>query len=102
MLGDDDMTVFFNPDFAATWTRLAGVGHLSVEFPAIRGVQDVDALQGYALSADHELSYVTGDVDLHEGQLLQLVGDASTWRVRREPLRTGDGLTSTVQIGRAE
>lgn len=101
MLGDDDMTVFFNSDFASTWTRLVGVDCGSVQFPAIRGVQDVEALQGYALSADHELSYITGDVNLSAGQLLQEQGKPDLWRVRAEPLRTADGATSTVLIGLA-
>lgn len=99
MLGDDDMTVFFNPDFASTWVRLAGVDCLEVEFPAIRGVEDVEGLQGYALSADHELSFITGDVNLHEGQTLQERGKPALWRVRREPLRISDGATSSVVIG---
>ena len=101
MLVDDDMTVFFNADFASTWTRLVGVGCASVQFLAIHGVQDVEALQGYALSADHELSYITADVDLAEGQLLQAQGNPTLWRVRSEPQRTVDGATSTVLIGKA-
>lgn len=100
MLGDDDLgTVFFGPDFASTWTRLADAENAAVQFPAIRGVEDVEGLQGYALSADHELTYITGDVDLHEGQTLQQLGSAAIWRVRREPQRTVDGATSTVLIG---
>lgn len=101
MLVDDDMTVFFSTDFASTWVRLAGVGLAPVEFPAIMGVQDVEALQGYALSTDHELAYVTGDVNLSEGQLLQQLGKPATWRVRSDPQPTADGLTSTVLIGQA-
>lgn len=100
MLGDDDMrTVFFNPDFAATWTRLVDAENALVEFPAIKSVEDMEGLQGYTLSADHELTYITDDVNLHEGQLLQEVGKPALWRVRREPQRTGDGATSTVLIG---
>lgn len=101
MLMDDDMTVFFNADFSSPWTRLAGVGHALVQFPAIRGVQDVEALQGYTLSADHELSYITSDVDLAEGQTLQQQGSNVLWRVRAAPQRTADGATSTVLIGQA-
>ena len=99
MLVDDDMTVFFNPDFASTWTRLAGVDIDAVQFPAILGVQDVEALQGYALGAEYELCYATGDVDLAEGQTLQETGKPQIWRVRQEPRRTNDGLTSSVFIG---
>lgn len=101
MLADDDMTVFFGPDVASTWTRLAGVGHAVVQFPAIRGVQDVDALQGYALNAETDLHYITGDVDLHDKQLLQEAGSATVWRVQGEPMRTNDGATSTARIGHA-
>lgn len=101
MLVDDDMTVFFSADFCSTWTRLVGADCGLVQFPAIHGVQDVDALQGYALSADHELSYITADVDLREGQLLQEQGKPAVWRVRKEPVRTADGLTSTALIGKA-
>jgi hypothetical protein len=98
---DDDMTVFFGTDFATTWTRLVGVDCSAVQFPAIHGVQDAEALQGYALNAQHELSYITGDVDLREGQVLQEQGKPALWRVRAEPLRTADGATSTVVIGLA-
>lgn len=100
MVGDD-MTVFFNSDFASTWTRLLDVDCAEVPFAAIKGVQDVEGLQGYALSADHELSYITSDVDLREGQLLQEQGKPALWRVRAEPVRAGDGATSTVLIGLA-
>ena len=98
---DDDPVVFFNADFVTHWTRLAGADVAAVSFPAIHGVQDAEGLQGYALTADSEITYITGDVDLHEGQLLTQSGSATTWRVRREPLRTGDGMTSTVLIGQA-
>lgn len=97
---DDDMGVFFNADFASTWVRLVGVDCAAVQFPAIHGVQDVEALQGYALGADHELSYITNDVDLQEGQQLQEVGATTVWRVRSDPQRTADGMTSLVQISK--
>lgn len=101
MLVDDDMSVFFNPDFASEWTRLSGVGVAAVPFPAIRGVQDVEALQGFALNAETEITYITGDVDLRDQQLLQVAGSATVWRVQGEPVRTGDGATSTARIGLA-
>lgn len=96
----DDMTVFFCADFASTWVRLVGADCAAVQFPAIHGVQDVEALQGYALSADDELSYITTAVDLHEGQLLREQGTTAVYRVRKEPVRAADGMTSTVLIGR--
>ena len=100
MLGDDDLSaVFFGPDFAQSWTRLADGQNAPVQFAAIRGVEDVEGLQGYTLSADHELTYITSDVDLHEGQTLQLERSAALWRVRGEPKRAADGATSTVLIG---
>lgn len=98
---DDDMIVFFNADFASTWVRLAGVDCAAVQFPAIHGVQDVEALQGYGQSGDHELSYITADVDLREGQQLQEQGSTIVWRVRRDPQRSTDGVTSLVQLSRA-
>lgn len=101
MLVDDDKGVFFSADFCATWTRLAGVDYASVQFPAIHGVQDVDALQGFAQGAEHELCYATDDVDLCEGQLLQQQGHSVVWRVRKDPVRGTDGLTSTVLLGMA-
>ncbi len=97
---DDDMHVFFNADFASDWVRLAGAGCVAVQFAAIAGVQDVEGLQGYALEGDHELSYITTAVDLQEGQQLQELGKAAIWRVRRDPQRTADGMTSLVQIGK--
>jgi hypothetical protein len=97
---DEDMHVFFNADFASDWVRLAGGGSTAKQFAAIAGVQDVEGLQGYALEGDHELSYVTADVDLAEGMQLQEVGKSAIWRVRRDPQRTADGLTSLVQIGK--
>jgi len=100
-LVDDDMSVFFNADFALIWTRLAGAGVAAVPFPAIRDVEDVDALQGYALNAQYDLSYITADVDLHDQQLLQEAGSATIWRVQGEPERTGDGATSIARIGHA-
>lgn len=101
MLGDDDMAVFFSADFCTTWTRLVGADSAVVQFAAIYGVQDVDALQGYALGAEHELCYATDDVDLCEGQLLQQQGQPAVWRVRKDPVRGADGLTSTVLLGKA-
>ena len=100
MLGDDDLhTVFFSPDFARIWVRLADAENAQVQFPAVHGVEDVEGLQGYALSADYELNYITSDVDLHEGQTLQQLGSGALWRVRREPQRSADGACSTVLIG---
>ena len=98
---DDDMSVFFNADFCATWTRLVGVDCAVVQFPAIRGVQDVEALQGYALNAETEITYITDDVELKEKQLLQEAGSATVWRVQGNPVRTGDGAISTARIGPA-
>lgn len=101
MLVDDDMSVFFGADFASTWTRQASTGVAAVTFPAIKGVEDVAALQGYALNAEYELSYITSSVDLHDKQLLQEAGSATVWRVQGEPVRAGDGATSNARIGHA-
>lgn len=98
---DDDMTVFFNTDFTSTWTRLAGIGAAAVQFFAIRGVRDVDALQGYTFNAETEIMYITADVDLHDQQQLQEAGKATVWRVQGDPVRTIDGATSTARIGLA-
>ena len=105
-LVDDDMSVFFSADFATSWTRLAGVDDhgdyvAAATFDAIQGVQDVEALQGYALSADTEITYPTEAVTLKEGQHLTQAGSATVWRVRREPQRSGDGATTTALIGLA-
>ncbi len=94
------MTVFFNADFCSTWVRQASPGVAEVEFPAMKGEQDVEALQGYALAAQTELSYITSDVDLHDQQTLLQVGSPTVWRVLAEPVRTADGLTSLARIGR--
>lgn len=100
MLGDDDMTVFFNPDFASTWVRLSGGDCAYVEFPAIRGEQSVEALQAYASGTVTELTYITSDVDLRDGQQLQIKGTPQLWRVRKEPEPIDDGATSVVQVGK--
>ena len=105
-LVDDDMSVFFCPDFTTSWTRLAGVddsgaSYGAATFAAIQGVQDVEALQGYALSADTEITYPADAVTLKSGQLLTQAGSATVWRVRRDPQRSGDGATTTALIGLA-
>lgn len=98
---DDDMGVFMNADFCSTWTRFADVDCAQASFLAIYGVQDAAALQGYVLSADHQLTFSTADItDLHDGQTLQQQGDPAEWRVRGEPQRDNDGSTSTLSIGR--
>jgi hypothetical protein len=97
---DDDMAVFFGADFATTWTRLVGADCSLVPFPAIHGVQDVEAMQGYVLNAECEITYITGDVDLKDKQLLQQSGSATIWRVQGDPVRGGDGATSTARIGK--
>ena len=100
-LVEDDSGVFFNADFCTTWTRLAATGVAAVAFPAIYGVADESALQGYTLNADHALCYPSTSVDLQTGQTLQQAGSATLWRVRGEPLRSADGFTCTAAIGAA-
>lgn len=95
----DDMTVFFNADFCSDWVRQASPGVAEVQFPAMKGEQDVEALQSYALVSQTDLSYITSDVDLHDQQILLQVGSPTLWRVIGEPVRTADGLTSLTRIG---
>ena len=96
----DDMTVFFNADFCSDWVRQASPGVAEVQFPAMLGELDAEALQGYTLNAQTELSYITSDVDLHDQQTLLQVGSTTLWRVLAEPVRTNDGATSLARIGR--
>ncbi len=101
---DEDLSVFYDPDeFARMFTRNAGTLQ-EVSFSAIFSVVDAEALSGYALNAEFQISYPTGSVALRKGDVIADSGapgypPGTLWRVREHPLRVSDGLESVAPIG---
>ena len=90
----EDLSVFFNTAEFAHVCTLQRSGEPDVPFNAIFGVVDQTALQGYAITAEYELSYPTNAVQLLEGDNVLI--DGQVWRVRRDPMRVADGRISSA------
>ena len=89
---DEDLSVFFDTDEFAIACVRQRAGQPDVPFSGILGVVDQDALQGYAVTAEHQLTYPTAAVQLAEGDTIAI--NAQMWRVRRDPTRVEDGSVS--------
>lgn len=94
----EDLDVFFDTgDFASACIRQR-VGTPDLPFKAILGVVDQEALQGYAITAEHYLTYPTAAATLLEGDH---IGIGSTlYKVRREPTRVEDGNVSHALLSK--
>lgn len=99
----EDLGVFFDTDdFASVCTRQRA-GTPDVPFNGIVGVVDQDALQGYAITAEHYLTYPTAAVALLEGDHISVTGPlgvSQLWKVRREPTRVEDGNVSHALLSK--
>lgn len=94
----DDLSVFFTGgEFAELFVRRRPPAP-DVEFGGILGVNDRDALQGYAITAEYRLRYPVSAVELVEGD--EVAGAAGTFRVRRVD-RVVDGLEAEALLSRS-
>lgn len=105
MAFEEDLGVFFAPsDFARPFT-LRRSGEADVVFHALFDSPDEVALAGHGINADQQLLYATDTVNLRDGDTLidggaQGIAAGAVWRVRGNPMRTGDGRTSTVLLSK--
>lgn len=96
MIGEDLTPFFVEGEFAVPVVRRrASVP--DVAFTGILTTTDEEALQGYAITADHRLSYPTGSIDLSSGD--EVVVSGETFLVRRTD-RVNDGLESEAVISK--
>lgn len=100
-----DINVFFGAEFARMFTRRR-TGEPDVYFAGIFGVADAEALDSYAISAQHELHYPTAAVTLKKGDTLIDSGGqgwpaGTVWLVRETPMRVNDGAESSVLLSRS-
>ena len=98
-----DLAVFYGPEFAREFTH-APTG---VVFPAIFGVADQEGLDGYTITAEHEINYPFASVQLNDGDLIVDSGSddvpaGTEWIVRGTPMRANDGRQCTVLLSRSE
>ena len=97
-----DFDVVFD-EFARDFTHV----QTGVVFRAIFGVADQEALDGYAITAEHEIHYPTQSISLSEGDEIEDSGGNGVlpgmmWEVRSTPMRVNDGLESSVLLSRSE
>ena len=97
-----DFDVFFD-EFARDFTHV----ETGVVFRAIFGVADQESLDGYAITAEHEIHYPTQSISLSEGDEIEDSGGNGVlpgmmWEVRSTPMRVNDGLESSVLLSRSE
>lgn len=96
MIGEDLSPFYVEGEFAVPVVRRrASVP--DVAFTGIVTTTDEDALQGYAITADHRLSYPTGSIDLASGD--EVVVNGETFLVRRTD-RVNDGLETEAVISK--
>lgn len=96
MIGDDLTPFFVEGEFAVPVVRRrASVP--DVPFSGILTTTDEEALQGYAMTADHRLSYPTDSIDLTAGDEVVVNGEA--YLVRRTD-RVNDGMETEAVISK--
>lgn len=96
MIGEDLTPFYVEGEFAVpVLRRRASVP--DVAFSGILTTTDEEALQGYAITADHRLSYPTGSIDLASGD--EVVVNGETFVVRRTD-RVNDGLETEAVISK--
>lgn len=96
MIGEDLTPFYVEGEFAVpVLRRRASVP--DVAFSGILTTTDEEALQGYAITADHRLSYPTGSIDLVSGD--EVVVNGETFLVRRTD-RVNDGLETEAVISK--
>jgi hypothetical protein len=98
-LGDDDFDVFYGNDFAIEFVKWSATAE-RVAFKAIFSVADEDALQSFSITAQYQLMFQTGVINLKRDDVL-LEGE-NTWLVRSEPRRVNDGKDSIVLLSRRD
>lgn len=98
-LGDNDFDVFYGDDFAREFVKWSATAE-RVAFKAIFSVVDEDMLQGLAVSAQYQLMFQTGVIELKKGDVI--LDGADTYTARAEPKRVNDGKDSVVYISRKD
>jgi hypothetical protein len=98
-LGDDDFDVYYGDDFAREFVKWSATAE-RVAFKAIFSVVDEDMLQGFAVSAQYQLMFQTGVIELKRGDVI--LDGADTYTVRSEPKRVNDGKDSFVLLSRKD
>lgn len=96
MIGEDLTPFYVEGEFAVPVVRRrASVP--DVAFTGILTTTDEEALQGYAITADHRLSYPTGSIDVVSGD--EVVVSGVTYVVRSTD-RVNDGLETEAVISK--
>lgn len=96
MIGEDLTPFYVEGEFAVPVVRRR-VSVPDATFTGILTTTDEEALQGYAMTADHRLSYPTGSIDLTAGDAVVVNG--VTYTVRRTD-RVNDGLETEAVISK--
>jgi hypothetical protein len=97
MLGDDDLSVFFDVDeFATTFHKV--VDELPVEpgFQGIKSAVDEEELQRFVAGTVEALRFPTAAAQLLEGDVI--TDGTNTWRVLREAFLVNDGAESLCYL----
>lgn len=97
MLGNDDFDVFYGDDFAREFVKWSPSSE-RLAFKAIFSVVDEDMMQGFAVSAQFQLMFQTGVIELKTGDVI--LDGADSYNVRSEPKRVNDGMDSVVYLSR--
>lgn len=105
LLADDIDSVFFGADFASTFARYRPLA-AAVEFAAIFGVADDEALEGRSLAVVRVLR-LPASVDLRADDIVVAVQDIGAmgvsageqFRVLEMPVRVNDGMEMEALLG---